>query len=204
MILWSIDLYKKCFPVLRILLIWSGPCSRHCNVMRNHSHSDLRIMSGQNINFGTFFSCLSRVLSMTPEDLQQTEQQELSQPFLRWWMAVLLFGAKPVTGSTSRKWDMTSLALLPRMNSLALLSPRWDSCQIQSITSEQWLSSSYYASGTACPCQSPGWTVCPRCPPGWTILPYCPPGGIYAARSRRGVCRHTAWRSFLEQDYRGK
>ena len=159
MILWSIDLYKKCFPVLRILLIWSGPCSRHCNVMRNHSHSDLRIMSGQNINFGTFFSCLSRVLSMTPEDLQQTEQQELSQPFLRWWMAVLLFGAKPVTGSTSRKWDTTCLALLPRMYSLASLSPRWDSCQIQSIASE---------------------------------------------RSWRDVCRHTAWRSFLEQDYRGE
>ena len=141
---------------------------------------------------------------MTPEDLQQTEQQELFQPFLLWWMAVLLFGAKPVTGSTSRKWDMTSLALLPRLNSLASLSPRWDSCQIQSITSEQGLSSSYYACGIVCPCDSPGGTVCPRCPPGWTILPYCPPGSIYAARSWRGVCRHTAWRSFLERNYRGE
>ena len=74
-------------------------------------------------------------------------------------MAVLLFGAKPVTGSTSRKWDTTCLALLPRMYSLASLSPRWDSCQIQSIASE---------------------------------------------RSWRDVCRHTAWRSFLEQDYRGE
>ena len=74
---------------------------------------------------------------MTPEDLQQTEQQELFQPFLLWWMAVLLFGAKPVTGSTSRKWDTTCLALLPRMYSLASLSPRWDSCQIQSIASER-------------------------------------------------------------------
>ena len=75
------------------------------------------------------------------------------------WMAVLLFGAKPVTGSTSRKWDTTCLALLPRMYSLASLSPRWDSCQIQSIASE---------------------------------------------RSWRDVWRHTAWRSFLEQDYRGE
>ena len=74
---------------------------------------------------------------MTPEDLQQIEQQELFQPFLLWWMAVLLFGAKPVTGSTSRKWDTTCLALLPRMYSLASLSPRWDSCQIQSIASER-------------------------------------------------------------------
>ena len=52
-------------------------------------------------------------------------------------MAVLLFRAKPVSGSTSRKWDTTCLALLPRMYRLASLSPRWDSCQIQSIATEQ-------------------------------------------------------------------
>ena len=74
-------------------------------------------------------------------------------------MAVLLFRAKPVSGSTSRKWDTTCLALLPRMYRLASLSLRWDSCQIQSIASE---------------------------------------------RSWRDVCRNSAWRSFLEQDYRGK
>ena len=53
--------------------------------------------------------------------------------FLLWWMAVLLFRAKPVSGSTSRKWDKTCLALLTRMYRLASLSPRWDGCQIQSI-----------------------------------------------------------------------
>ena len=53
--------------------------------------------------------------------------------FLLWWMAVLLFRAKPVSGSTSRKWDKTCLALLTRMYCLASLSTRWDGCQTQSI-----------------------------------------------------------------------
>ena len=39
-------------------------------------------------------------------------------------MAVLLFRAKPVSGSTSRKWDTTCLTLLPRMYRLASLSHR--------------------------------------------------------------------------------
>ena len=53
--------------------------------------------------------------------------------FLLWWMAVLLFRAKPVSDSTSRKWDRTCLALLTRRYHLASLSPRWDSGQIQSL-----------------------------------------------------------------------
>ena len=92
-------------------------------------------MSGQIINFGTFFSSYKEFFLRLLRIFNR--QQELFQPFLLWWMAVLLFGAKPVTGSTSRKWDTTCLALLPRMYSLASLSPRWDSCQIQSIASER-------------------------------------------------------------------
>ena len=41
--------WLQCIPVQRTLLIWSGSCSRHCNVMRNHHHTALRSMSGQEI-----------------------------------------------------------------------------------------------------------------------------------------------------------
>ena len=90
MILWSIGQPKtvnlersggstswlRCFPVHRTLLIRSGPCSRHWNVMRNHRHTALRSMNGQKLSFGACFSFLSKVLSIPPEDLQRTEQQE--------------------------------------------------------------------------------------------------------------------------------
>ena len=63
--------WMQCLPVQRTLLLSSGLCSRHCNVMGNHRHTFLRSRSGQKTNSGAFFSFLSRVLYMLPEDLEQ-------------------------------------------------------------------------------------------------------------------------------------